>query len=197
MLTVDMWATKRTTIEAAGYVRRSVTSNQMYAKLLEQVQKADILILDGHEVIQLLTTADGERVIGAVAISKAQLPAGGSVCGFHAENVVLGTGGPGESMPHRSTEDHLGSTGVALAAGLWLPTLRVAVWAGIGKVRWNVSGTYQQVIPATSAQPRMGQILRSFSIHSSPPWETSHRCFLKGTNGRLIPETCKLWLVPH
>jgi succinate dehydrogenase/fumarate reductase flavoprotein subunit len=126
------------------------TSNQMYAKLLEQVQKADIPILDGHEVIQLLTTADGERVIGAVAISKAQLPAGTDpFVVFHAENVVLGTGGPGGIYAASVyPEDHLGSTGVALAAGAVAANL--TEWQyGLASVkfRWNVSGTYQQVIP--------------------------------------------------
>ena len=52
------------------------TSNQMYDKLLKQVQQTEIPILDGYEVINLLTTPNGERVIGAVAIDKGQLHQG-------------------------------------------------------------------------------------------------------------------------
>src|SRR5690554_4796454 len=51
------------------------TSNQMYEKLLDQVKKAQIPLLDSHEVVFLLTSEDQKRVIGAVALDKAKLDA--------------------------------------------------------------------------------------------------------------------------
>lgn len=128
------------------------TSRQMYEKLLTQVQKQKILIFDNHEIIFLLTIEEGEekRVVGAIAINKDIASAGlASIVIFQAENIVIGTGGPG-GLYETSVypESHLGSTGVALEAGA--KALNLTEWQyGLSsiKFRWNVSGSYQQAIP--------------------------------------------------
>lgn len=126
------------------------TSQQMYERLLDAVTKARIPILDGHEVVSLLTATDGERVIGALALDKSKLAQGlAAFVVFRAENIVLGTGGPGGIYKASVfPEGHLGSTGIALEAGARATNL--TEWQyGLAstKFRWNVSGTYQQVIP--------------------------------------------------
>jgi len=128
------------------------TSRQMYEKLLIQVQKQKISIFDNHEIIFLLTIEEGEekRVVGAIAINKDIASAGlASIVIFQAENIVIGTGGPG-GLYKTSVypEGHLGSTGVALEAGA--KALNLPEWQyGLSsiKFRWNVSGSYQQAIP--------------------------------------------------
>jgi len=130
----------------------SWTSQQMFRKLLAQVQKEKIPILDKYEVISLLTSKKGteKRVMGAIAINK-NLTSNGlsSLVVFQAENVVMGTGGPG-GLYKTSVypEKHLGSTGIALEVGA--RAVNLTEWQyGIAstKFRWNVSGTYQQAIP--------------------------------------------------
>jgi succinate dehydrogenase/fumarate reductase flavoprotein subunit len=128
------------------------TSNQMFQKLRSEVEKEEIPILDGHEVIALFTKEEaGEsRVVGALAIDKSKAEKGlGSLVLFQAENIVIGTGGPG-GLYETSVypRGHLGSTGIALEIGA--TAVNLTEWQyGLAstKFRWNVSGTYQQVIP--------------------------------------------------
>lgn len=124
------------------------TSNQMYEKLLLEVQKNKVPILDKFEIVTLLTME--KRVIGAIAIDKRKADLGvDSFVIFQAENIVMGTGGPGgiyESTVYPA--GHLGSTGIALEVGA--QAINLTEWQyGLAstKFRWNVSGTYQQVIP--------------------------------------------------
>lgn len=128
------------------------TSRQMYEKLLIQVQKQKIPIFDKHEVIFILTIKQGEerRVVGAVAIDKTKVSTGlSSLVIFQAENIVMGTGGPG-GLYKTSVypKKHLGSSGIALEVGA--KAVNLTEWQyGLAsiKFRWNVSGTYQQAIP--------------------------------------------------
>jgi len=128
------------------------TSHQMFEKLLIQVQKEKIPILDKYEVISLLTNEKGaeKRVVGVIAINTNLASTGlSSLVIFQAENIVMGTGGPG-GLYKTSVypEKHLGSTGIALEVGAKAANL--TEWQyGIAstKFRWNLSGTYQQAIP--------------------------------------------------
>ena len=128
------------------------TSQQMFKKLLIQVRKKKISILDKYEVISLLTIKKGteKMVAGAIAINKNLASTGlSSLVIFQAENIVMGTGGPG-GLYKTSVypENHLGSTGIALEVGA--KAVNLTEWQyGIAstKFRWNLSGTYQQAIP--------------------------------------------------
>lgn len=162
------------------------TSNQMYQKLLIQVRQQGTEILDGFEVISLLTVGEGEqkRAVGAIAIDKNKASSGlDSLVVFQAENVVLGTGGPG-GLYQTSVypKDHLGSTGVALEAGA--AALNLTEWQyGLAsiKFRWNVSGTYQQVIPRYISTAADGSDEREFLNESFPSFgKMGTAIFLKG-----------------
>ena len=128
------------------------TSQQMFRKLLVQVQREKIPILDKYEVISLLINEKEaeKRVVGAIAINKKLASTGlSSLVVFQAENIVMGTGGPG-GLYKTSVypEKHLGSTGIALEIGA--KAVNLTEWQyGLAstKFRWNVSGTYQQAIP--------------------------------------------------
>lgn len=128
------------------------TSMFMFKKLLDQVQHHQIPVFDHHEVVKLLVSdsRDGRRVTGAICLNKEESyqDSYGMVL-FNAENVVLGTGGPGE-MYKISVWPHgqLGSHGLALEHGVVANNVtEIQYGLASTKFRWNLSGTYQQVIP--------------------------------------------------
>ena len=129
------------------------TSWHMFEGSMKQIGRNGTPILDKIEVVALLTAPEGEgtRVVGAVAIdlTRASEPGFGLVL-FRAENVVLGTGGPGEMYKISVyPKGQVGSMGLALEAGALSNNLLESQFglATIG-FRWNVSGTYQQVVPS-------------------------------------------------
>ncbi|HDK26435.1 MAG TPA: FAD-binding protein [Candidatus Atribacteria bacterium] len=162
------------------------TSQQMYEKLLIQVQKKKIPILNNHEVIFFLTDKEGEdrRVIGAVAIDKTKASIGiPSTVIFKAENIVMGTGGSG-GLYKTSVypERHLGSTGVALEVGA--RAVNLTEWQyGLSsiKFRWNVSGSYQQAIPRYISTKSDGSDKKEFLNEYFPTMnKLATSIFLKG-----------------
>lgn len=162
------------------------TSSQMYRALLAELQQQGIPILDRHEVIALLTAEQGgeKRTIGALAINKAKADNGlSSIVVFQAENIVFATGGPG-GLYKTSVfpEGHLGSTGVALAAGA--EAVNLTEWQyGLASVkfRWNVSGTFQQAIPRYISTEPDGSNEREFLQEYFPSIrKLATAVFLKG-----------------
>ncbi len=134
-----------------------MTSKLMCEHLEEELQPRDLRVFDGHQVVALLTRPGGavgatspSEVCGAVAIEKDRLndEEFGLVV-FNARNVILATGGPG-GMYRDSVypQSQRGSTGMALRAGAVAQNLTESQF-GIASVgfRWNLSGSYQQVIP--------------------------------------------------
>jgi succinate dehydrogenase/fumarate reductase flavoprotein subunit len=124
------------------------TSRFMFQRLLGQVRRNGTPILDRHEAVRLLT--DGERVVGALCLNKDEhFRDTYGLTVFNATNVVLATGGPGE-MYKISVWPHgqIGSHGLALEVGTVANNLTELQYglASIG-YRWNLSGTYQQVVP--------------------------------------------------
>ncbi len=127
------------------------TSIQMVSCSLAQVRRNGTPILDGHEVIRLLVSPDGSRVIGALAIDKQKLSETGyGLVLFNCTNVVMATGGPGEMYATSVyPPGQIGNHGLALEIGAVAHNLTESQF-GLASVgfRWNLSGTYQQVIPA-------------------------------------------------
>ncbi|UCD75537.1 MAG: FAD-binding protein [Phycisphaerales bacterium] len=129
-----------------------LTSRMMCECLGRAVRDKGIPVLDHHQVIALLSRDEaGERsACGAVAIdtSNSDGPNHGLVV-FNALNVILATGGPG-GMYQTSVypESQVGSTGLGLAIGAVAQNLTESQF-GLASVgfRWNLSGSYQQVIP--------------------------------------------------
>lgn len=173
------------------------TSNQMFQKLLARVRQLDVPLLDRHEIISLLATGTGadRKVIGAVALDKARLDRGmDSLVLIQAENIVMGTGGPGglyEASVYPG--DHLGGTGIALEAGAVAANL--TEWQyGLAstKFRWNVSGTYQQVIPRYISTAADGSDEREFLNEYFPTMgRLATAIFLKGYQWPFDPRKIK------
>ena len=98
-----------------------------------------------------LQQAEKMEAIGALALDRVEgkEDAPPKFVVFNARNLVLGTGGPaGMDATSVYPESQLGSTGMALAAGAAGHNLTESQYglASI-KFRWNLSGTYQQVVP--------------------------------------------------
>jgi succinate dehydrogenase/fumarate reductase flavoprotein subunit len=122
------------------------TSREMCRALIRRVQALEIPVREGRNVVQLITTEDqGEiRAAGALALDEH-----GELEVYLAENVIFAVGGPG-GLYKTSVypEVHTGAIGLALMAGAKAQSLPESQY-GMASIqfRWNVSGTYMQVIP--------------------------------------------------
>jgi succinate dehydrogenase/fumarate reductase flavoprotein subunit len=122
------------------------TSREMCRALIRRVRELDIPVREGCNVVQLLTQEEGEskRVIGALALDASE-----NLEAYLAENIIFAVGGPGGLYKTSVYPDvHTGAIGLALLAGAKAQSLPESQYglASI-KFRWNVSGTYMQVIP--------------------------------------------------
>ena len=126
-----------------------LTSKLMTEALEKAVIKKNITVLNGHRIVKIL--AENGRAVGAVSVRAASAseenPLG--LCVFAASDVVYAVGGP--SAIYSSTvypESQTCAIGAALEAGAEGMNLTESQY-GIASVkfRWNLSGTYQQVIP--------------------------------------------------
>lgn len=163
-----------------------LTSHLMFECLSQDVKNKGIKIFDCHEVIALLTETKGDekQVIGAIALDKNNLdsPNYGFVL-FNAVNVILGTGGPaGIYKASVYPESQFGSSGLAFEIGAIGNNLTESQYglASI-KFRWNLSGTYQQVIPRYISTDRDGRDEQEFLNNYFPDMgKLATAIFLKG-----------------
>ena len=163
-----------------------LTSRLMVQALARDVRRKKIRVFDRHQVIGLLAEGAGpdRAVIGAVALDLDRLKAKnrGFVV-FNAVNVVLATGGPaGIYKDSVYPESQTGSHGLAFAAGAVAHNLTESQYglASI-KFRWNLSGTYQQVIPRYVSTDRRGGDEREFLNDVFPDMgRLATAIFLKG-----------------
>jgi len=163
------------------------TSQFMFRRLLQQVRRHEIPVFDGHEAVKLLAcdTPDGRRVIGAICLNRDEhYQDNFGLTLFNARNVVLATGGPGE-MYRISVWPHgqLGSHGLAFEIGA-LGNNLTELQFGLAstKFRWNLSGTYQQVIPDYFSTDADGASGKRFFLHDyfSDMPSMATNIFLKG-----------------
>ncbi len=171
------------------------TSRRMVEVLLEEVRRRNITIFDRFEAVSLIQQ-DG-RVCGAVAVDVRKLNEPGyGLTLFMADNVVLGTGGPGGI--YRDSvypAGHSGSIGLALEIGAEAYNLQESQF-GLSSVkfRWNVSGSYQQVIPSYISTDADGGDERQFLQPFFPDTRTLCRAiFLKGYQWPFDAEKITSW----
>lgn len=122
------------------------TSREMCRALIKEVQRCQIPVREGRVVVSLLTAGEGDqkRVVGAAALNEKN-----ALELYAAENVVFAVGGPGGLYKTSVYPDvHTGAIGLGLMAGAMAQSLPESQYglASI-KFRWNVSGTYMQVVP--------------------------------------------------
>jgi succinate dehydrogenase/fumarate reductase flavoprotein subunit len=159
------------------------TSRIMFRSLSEEVKSRKITVLDKHQVIELLTDKSKTRVIGAIAIDlQIKDPLKAFVL-FNSMNIILGTGGPGDMYAESVYPlSQTGSTGMAFRAGATGQNLTESQFGLASlKFRWNLSGSYQQVIPRYYSVDSEGKNEKEFLNDCFPDYRTLTKAiFLKG-----------------
>ncbi len=153
------------------------TSREMTRSLEKEAGSLGVPYRDRLQVIRILS--DGRKTYGLIALDKDR----NTYVTIEAENVVWATGGPSGiySSSVYPVSQH-GSTGLAFEAGVRGRNL--TEWQfGLASVnpRWNVSGTYMQVLPRFISTEEDGSDEREFlSSFFSSPSDLLTSVFLKG-----------------
>ena len=159
------------------------TSRMMFRVLSEEVKRQGIMVLDHHQIIALLTDKAGSKVIGALCLNTKEKDPLKAFVLFNSVNIILGTGGPGDIyLSSVYPLSQTSSTGMAFRAGATGQNLTESQF-GIASLnfRWNLSGSYQQVIPRYFSTDKRGNGQREFLNDFFPDYRTLARAiFLKG-----------------
>ena len=155
-----------------------LTSKLMTGALERSVRSKGIPIIDGMQAIKIFT--DGKKLLGVMAIDMTAPKE--TFVYFPCKNAILATGGPA-CVYHTSVypESQTGMTGMAIEAGAEL--CNFSEWQyGLASVgfRWNVSGTYQQVLPRYIAIDRDGRERELLNDYFDDPFQAADMVFLKG-----------------
>lgn len=165
-----------------------LTSKLMTQKLEEQVIAKGIKIFDGYTVIGILTaknkTNEETWSIGLIALNRKQLdkPCMGFTL-FNCTNIIYATGGPaGMYLTSVYPESQTGASGIAFEAGVRGINLTESQYGlASTKFRWNLSGTYQQVIPRYISTNQDGSDEKEFlEEYFENPGKMLDDIFLKG-----------------
>ncbi|MDR1650034.1 MAG: FAD-binding protein [Synergistaceae bacterium] len=164
-----------------------LTSRYMTERLEARVMERGIPIFDGFRVLAVVTeSGEPRKACGLIALDvnswTASRPAPELVL-FNCTNVIWATGGP-SAIYHSSVypESQTCAMGTALEAGAPGVNLTESQY-GIAstKFRWNLSGTYQQVVPMyVSADEKGGDRREFLDEYFATPREMTRGIFLKG-----------------
>jgi succinate dehydrogenase/fumarate reductase flavoprotein subunit len=169
------------------------TSKFMSECLEKIVREYGIQIFDHQEAVEFLKSDD--RIIGLVTIdSKALTKENLGINLYCFENLVLACGGPGELYKTSVyPRGQVGIHGLAFRAGLAAENLAESQFglASI-KFRWNVSGTYMQVIPRIFSTDATGGDEGEFLADFFPTMsKMATNIFLKGYQWPFDPQRIK------
>jgi len=129
------------------------TSREMCRALIRELKRRPVKIAEGRVALSILTCGSGDslRACGLIAIDRGRKNARpeDALEAYIAENVVFAVGGPGGLYRTSVYPNvHTGAIGLALQAGAKAQSLPESQYGMASiKFRWNVSGTYMQVIP--------------------------------------------------
>ena len=162
-----------------------LTSKYMTEALFAEAERLNIPIEDGWQVIEILTeqTAEEPRVRGLLALNLNSVSDRDRFAAFAADNIVYATGG--EAGMYQSSVypgSQTGGMGPAFRAGARGKNLTESQY-GIAsiKFRWNLSGTYQQVLPRYVSTDTEGNNEQEFlEEYFSTPQTLIQAIFLKG-----------------
>ena len=154
-----------------------LTSKFMTEALQKQAEKLDIPVYDKMLAVEILKDENG--VCGLLCLD---LNTENEYRIFRCAHIVLATGGPaGIYADSVYPTCHTGSTGLALAAGASLQNM--TEWQyGLASTnpRWNVSGTYMQVLPRFVSVDENGTECEFLLDYFQDPYEALSAVFLKG-----------------
>ncbi|MBN2152655.1 MAG: FAD-binding protein [Candidatus Lokiarchaeota archaeon] len=180
------------------------TSRMMVEALAREAARLGIGLLDGHVAVRILVAGEGteKRVAGVACIDVAR--AGGArapvtsmrdvpVVIVRAPAVVLATGGPANIYqasaypPGQRCAHSLGIEAGAAMQNLAFMQFGIAS----KKFRWNLSGSFQQVIPAYWVEgPARGERVELLHGWLPSAVDAAFQTFLKGYNWPFDPSKC-------
>ncbi len=138
------------------------TSKMMTECLQKSVEAQKISIFDRMQVIKILV--DDGVLQGLLCLNLDKQGGAEQFTAFRCKNVIYATGGPaGIYADSVYPSGHYGATGIAFEAGVEGKNL--TEWQyGLAstKPRWNVSGTYMQVLPKFVSTDEQGNDAREF-----------------------------------
>jgi succinate dehydrogenase/fumarate reductase flavoprotein subunit len=127
------------------------TSKEMCRVLIDEVKRRNISVLEKRVAISLITIKNdaGEKRSAGLIVANLEKDCEEIFEAYIAENIVFAVGGPGgiyKTSVYPSV--HTGAIGLALMAGAKAQSLPESQYGMASiKFRWNVSGTYMQVLP--------------------------------------------------
>ncbi len=158
-----------------------LTSKYMTEALQKSVMNKNIEIFDGIVIIKLLKS--GERITGAIGIRKSDIYEENSgLVIFSCKNIVMATGGPAGIYKNSVYPVcHKGMSGLAIEIGAECANLQEWQY-GLASTdfRWNVSGTYQQVIPKYISVDEEGNEYEFLNDYFENPADAVNMVFKKG-----------------
>ena len=153
-----------------------LTSKFMTEALEKEAKALCVPVLDGLLAVEILK--DEDRVCGLLCIEKKS----GKPVAYRCGDLVLCTGGPGGIYADSVYPlGHTGTTSLALLAGAKAQNL--TLWQfGLAstKPRWNVSGSYMQVLPRFVSVDDTGAEHEFLLEYFASPEEALSMVFLKG-----------------
>lgn len=151
-----------------------LTSKLMTEALQKKAESLDIPVHDGCYAVKILKEDD--RACGLLCVQN------GETLAFRCGDIVMATGGPaGIYADSVYPECHTGSSGLAILAGANMQNL--SLWQyGLASIapRWNVSGTYMQVLPRFVSVDGEGREHDFLWDYYKDPYEGLSNVFLKG-----------------
>lgn len=161
-----------------------LTSRLMFNQLAARVVDYQIPIQNNRLLLKILTEGvESPRVTGAIVLNleeAKQFPYNLEI--YRADYVILATGGPGELFSQSVWPEHqYGASGWALEAGAELQNLTEFQF-GLASLnpRWNLSGSYQQVVPRYYSTDQHETQHDFLSPQFSCAADLSRAIFLKG-----------------
>ncbi len=153
-----------------------LTSKFMTEALERQAINLNIPIFDGYYAIEILL--DNNEVTGLLCLDK---NTNEFVC-IGCNNIILATGGPAGIYKNTVYPDgHTGSTSLAIKAGAYLQNLTEWQYGPASiSPKWNVSGTYMQVLPSFISVDNNGNEYEFLKDYFSDIYEALSMVFLKG-----------------
>ncbi|GHV37928.1 FAD-binding protein [Spirochaetia bacterium] len=161
------------------------TSKMMTERLEAEVQRRNINIIDKTRAVKLLVDAGSGQVFGLLALER-----GESFRVYFSKNIIFASGGnPGLYRNTVYPPSQFGSSGIMVREGVRFANM--TEWQyGIAstKFRWNLSGSYQQVIPRYVAIDENGNEEEFLSSYFSSVRNLGRAVFLKGYQWPFDPE---------
>ena len=153
-----------------------LTSKFMTEALEKEASRLEIPVFDKLLAVEILK--EKNRVAGLLCLDKTN----GNYKIFRCNNIILATGGPAGIYKNTVYPDsHTGSTGLAIRAGAALQNM--TEWQyGLSSIhpKWNVSGTYMQVLPVFFSEDAVGNRYEFLTDYIPDIYEALSMVFLKG-----------------